>query len=174
MNIAQAIQYLYPQAVPLVDYIVQDDGPTPALRAGVDGRTRYPIRPLENGETEEIEDIHYRHVIDYNRLTLGVDYDIVNHGPYIAAWNLPEPEPTLEDLQEAWEKWQALPPAEESATPEQRITELESQLTDTQLALTDTYEQLLASQNETTALQVAFVELYEQFLTLADGGGSNG
>lgn len=56
MNISQAIMHLYPQALPMTDFIVQDDS---------DG-----------------------------------------NGPYIAQWNMEDPQPTLEDLQSAWNAMQ--------------------------------------------------------------------
>jgi ATP-dependent Clp protease ATP-binding subunit ClpA len=77
MNIAQTIVYLYPEAKPFIDFVIQDDS---------DGS-----------------------------------------GPYIAAWNLPDPQPTEADLQAAWDELQALPPPPEPVTPEQRITALEAE-----------------------------------------------
>ncbi|OAS17153.1 XkdW family protein [Paenibacillus oryzisoli] len=59
MNIAQAIMHLYPQSIPMTDFIVQDDS---------DG-----------------------------------------NGPYIAQWNLEDPQPTLDDLQSAWNAMQPTP-----------------------------------------------------------------
>jgi len=59
MNIAQAIMHLYPQANPMMDFIVQDDS---------------------DGE-----------------------------GPYIAQWNIEEPQLTEEELQAAWNAMQPTP-----------------------------------------------------------------
>lgn len=107
MNIAQAITYLYPDADPMRDFIVQDDGPAPALRDGAEekGRVRYDIKPSDEGE-EPQEGVHYRYGIDYNLLTEGEDYDIVERGPYIAYWGLDDPKPTEDELQAAWEAYQ--------------------------------------------------------------------
>ncbi|MEK5178279.1 XkdW family protein [Paenibacillus odorifer] len=103
MNISLAIMYLYPDADPMWDFIVQDNGPEPVLREGGEekGRVRYEIKPPEEGE-EPVEGIHYCYGIDYNLLTEGEDYDLVERGPYIAVWNLDEPQPTEEELQAAW------------------------------------------------------------------------
>jgi hypothetical protein len=100
--------HLFPQADPLIDFEVRHDGLTPVLREGVDGRTRYEIRPLEEGErrnggTEEVENIHFSLVVNFNNLLEGVGYDIVDSGPYIAVWNIDAPQPTEEELQVAWE-----------------------------------------------------------------------
>ncbi len=127
MNISRAIQHIYPQAVLHNDYIIQDDGPTPVLRSKVDGLFRFPLQPLAEGETEEMEGIHYRMAVDYNRLTLGVDYDIVERGPYIAAWNLPEPQPTEQELQEAWNAIKDLPEEPQPLTEAERIRQLEEE-----------------------------------------------
>ncbi|NUU61281.1 XkdW family protein [Paenibacillus agri] len=107
MNIAVAIKHLYPYADPLRDFIVLDNGPELVLRPGAEekGRVRYEIKPPQNGE-ESVEGVHYRYGIDYNRLTEGEDYDIVERGPYIAAWNLDAPQPTEQELQAAWETYQ--------------------------------------------------------------------
>ncbi len=127
MNVIQAIKYIFPRAVPQVDYIVRDDGPTPGLRPGVNGLFRFPLRPLAEDETEEVEGIHYRMAVDYNRLTLGVDYDIVERGPYIAVWNLPEPQPTEQELQEAWNAIKDLPEEPQPLTEAERIHQLEAE-----------------------------------------------
>lgn len=120
MNIAQAIMYLYPNANPMLDFIVQDNGAEPVLREGVDGLTRYEIRPLEEDETEYIEGVHYRYVVDYNRLVEGVDYDIVERGQFIAVWKLDEPQPTEEELQTAWVAY-----LEAEANKPPKLTEME-------------------------------------------------
>lgn len=127
MNIAQVIKFLYPETIPLVDYIVQDDGPTPVLRPGVDGFFRFPLQPLGEGATEEVEGIHYRMAVDFNRLTLGEDYDIVEHGPYVAVWNLPEPQPTAEELQQAWNAIKDHPEEPKPLTEAERIRQLEAE-----------------------------------------------
>lgn len=127
MNISKAIQHIYPQVAANIDYCVRDDGPTPVLRPGVKGLFRFPLRPLAEDETEEIEGIHYRMAVDYNRLTLGKDYDIVERGPYIAAWNLPEPQPTEEELQQAWNAIKDLPEEPQPLTEAERIRQLEAE-----------------------------------------------
>lgn len=146
MNLSQAIQYIYPQATPLADFTVQDDGPTPILRTGVDGRFRYNIRPLSEDEQEEIEGIHYRMVVDYNRLTEGVEYDIVERGPYIAVWNLPDPQPTEAELQAAWDEIKDLPPEPRPLTAEERLVELEAE------------NKLLQARNQALVDRAEFIE----------------
>jgi hypothetical protein len=79
VNIAQALKQLFPQANPLIDFVVQDD---------CDG-----------------------------------------NGPYIAVWNLDEPQPTEEELQSAWEEYQQNPPPSPE-TQEQKVTRLESENAD--------------------------------------------
>lgn len=78
MNIAQAIMHLFPQANPLMDFIVQDDS---------------------DGE-----------------------------GPYIAKWNLEEPEPTEEELQAAWDEFQALPVPPVPKTDRELLAEANAEL----------------------------------------------
>lgn len=146
MNLSQSIQYVYPHSTPFIDYIVQDDGPTPVLRPGVDGRFRYNIRPLSEDEQEEVEGIHYRMVVDYNRLTEGVDYDIVERGPYIAAWNLPHPQPTEAELQAAWDEIKDLPPEPRPLTAEERLVELEAE------------NKLLQARNQALVDRAEFIE----------------
>ncbi|ETT53539.1 hypothetical protein C171_21254, partial [Paenibacillus sp. FSL H8-237] len=103
MNISQAIMYLYPDADPMRDFMVQDKGPEPELREGAEekGRVRYEIKPPEKGE-QPVEGIHYCYGIDYNLLTEGEDYDLVERGPHITMWNLDDPQPTDTELQAAW------------------------------------------------------------------------
>ena len=127
MNIAKAILHIYPQADIMKDFTIQDDGPTAVLRSGINGLFRFQLRPLAEGETEEVEGIHYRMAVDYNRLTLGEDYDIVERGPYIAVWNLPEPQPTEEELQQAWNAIKDLPEEAEPLTEAERIRQLEAE-----------------------------------------------
>ncbi|WP_082726764.1 XkdW family protein [Paenibacillus riograndensis] len=145
MNIAQAILYLYPNADPMRDFMVQDNGPEPALHPGAEekSRVRYEIKPPEEGE-KPVEGVHYRYGIDYNLLTEGEDYDIVERGPYIAVWNLDKPQPTEAELQAAWEAYQE---AEANKPPE--LTELE-QLQKENL--------LLKSQNNALSERADFIE----------------
>lgn len=44
MNIALAIKYLYPEADPMRDFMVQDNGPEPVLRAGKKKRDVFSTR----------------------------------------------------------------------------------------------------------------------------------
>lgn len=127
MDLFKILLLMFPNALPLIDFTVQDDGPTPVLRPGVDGRFRYNICPLSEDEQEEVEGVHYRMVVDYNCLTEGVDYDIVERGPYIAAWNLPHPQPTEAELQAAWDEIKDLPPEPRPLTAEERLVELEAE-----------------------------------------------
>lgn len=121
MNISLAITHLYPDADPMRDFTVQDNGPEPELREGAEekGRVRYEIKQPDEGE-EPIEGVHYRYGIDYNLLTEGEDYDLVERGPHIAVWNLDAPQPTEAELQAAWEAYQE---AEANKPPE--LTEIE-------------------------------------------------
>ncbi|MNB98374.1 Phage-like element PBSX protein XkdW [compost metagenome] len=147
MHIPSAILHLYPAADPLRDFVVQDDGPTPVLREGAEekGRVRYEIKTPEEGE-EPIEGVHYRFGIDYNLLTDGEDYDLVDKGPYIAYWGLEAPQPTEVELEAAWDELQAQPAPEPPETLEQKTARLESEnsdlrsrLGDIELALADVF-----------------------------------
>ncbi|OME58242.1 hypothetical protein BSK59_08655 [Paenibacillus odorifer] len=158
MNIAQAIMYLYPNANPMLDFIVQDNGAEPVLREGVDGRILYEIRPLKEDETEAIEGVHYRYVVDFNRLVEGVDYDIVERGQYIAVWNLDAPQPTEAELQAAWTAYQE---AEANKPPE--LTETE-QLRADNAALLLELVQTQARQDQAEQDQAALL------LSLVEGG----
>ncbi|MEK3796103.1 XkdW family protein [Paenibacillus sp. FSL R7-0204] len=121
MNIALAIMYLHPGADPMRDFVVQDNGPEPELRPGAEekGRVRYEIKPPEDNE-EPQEGVHYRYGIDYNLLTEGEDYDLIERGPHIAVWNLDSSQPTEAELQAAWEAYQE---AEANKPPE--LTDVE-------------------------------------------------
>ncbi|UQZ33660.1 hypothetical protein C2I18_08970 [Paenibacillus sp. PK3_47] len=133
MNISLAIQHVYPNADPLHDYIVQDDGLQPVLRPGAEekGRVRYKIKELEreNSEVpvEYVEGVHYYYGVDYSLLTVGEDYDLVERGPYIAAWNLDVPQPTMEELEAAWEELQQLPEPEPPETIADKADRLENE-----------------------------------------------
>ncbi|MNO34234.1 XkdW protein [compost metagenome] len=159
MNIALAIMYLYPDADPLRDFVVQDNGPEPELRDGAKekGRVRYEIKPPEEDE-EPVEGIHYRYGIDYNLLTEGEDYDLVERGPYIAAWNLPVPQPTGEELEAAWAAYLE---AEANKPPE--LTETE-QLRADNAALLLELVQTQARQDQAEQDQAALL------LSLVEGG----
>lgn len=107
MILSLAIKHMFPQAEPNKDFEVWDNGPEPVLRLGAEakGRVRYEIKPPEIGE-QPLEGVHYRHGIDYNLLTEGEDYDLVERGPHIAVWKLDVPQPTEAELQAAWEAYQ--------------------------------------------------------------------
>ncbi|RAU93217.1 XkdW family protein [Paenibacillus sp. YN15] len=172
MDIFKTLSYLYPKASPLVDYIVQDDGPTPVLRPGVDGLFRFQLRPPKEDETEEIEGIHYRMVIDYNRLTEGEDYDIVERGPYIAVWNLPDPQPTEEELLAAWDAIKDMPPEPVPPAEAERIAVLETDSIHTMIAVTEAFEAQQAADGqrgqEATSTMLALTEAYEIILQQQD------
>lgn len=170
MNIALTIMYLYPNAVPMQDFIVQDNGPEPVLRPGAEdkGRVCYEIKSPDNGE-EPVEGVHYRYGIDYNLLTEGEDYDIVERGPYIATWNLDVPQPTEAEMQAAWEAY-----LEEEANKPPQLTEIEQvreQLAQARTALAEHSDRLQAAQEEATTAQMALTELYEIVLTQQGTGG---
>ncbi|CQR58406.1 XkdW family protein [Paenibacillus riograndensis] len=145
MILSLAIEQLFPTAEPNKDFEVWDNGPEPILRPGAEekGRVRYEIKPPKEGE-KPAEDVHYRYGIDYNLLTEGEDYDIVERGPYIAVWNLDKPQPTEAELQAAWEAYQE---AEANKPPE--LTGLE-QLQKENL--------LLKSQNNALSERADFIE----------------
>lgn len=145
MNLAIAIKQLQPNANPLHDFIVQDNGPEPVLRPGAEakGRVRYEIKPPDNGE-QPVEGVHYRYGIDYNLLTEGEDYDLVERGPYIAVWKLDAPQPTEAELQAAWEAYQ-----EAEANKPPVLTEIE-QLQQENL--------LLKAQNNALSERADFIE----------------
>ncbi|MNV83112.1 XkdW protein [compost metagenome] len=98
--------YLYPYVNPFRDFVVQDNGAEPVLHEGAEekGRVRYEIMPPGEGE-EAVEGVHYRYGINYNLLVKGKDYEIIERGPYIAAWNLDVPQPTEVELEAAWEAY---------------------------------------------------------------------
>ncbi|MEK4355213.1 XkdW family protein [Paenibacillus sp. FSL R5-0475] len=158
MNIAQAIMHIYPEADPIRDFEVWDNGAEPVLREGVDGRFRYEIRPLDEDETEYIEGVHYRYVVDYNRLAEGVDFDMVERGQFIAVWNLDKPQPTEAELQAAWTAYQE---AEANKPPE--LTETE-QLRADNAALLLELVQTQARQDQAEQDQAALL------LSLVEGG----
>lgn len=142
MNISQAIMYLYPTADPMRDFIVQDNGAEPVLREGIDGLTTYEIRPLEGGETKYIEGVHYHHAVDFNQLVEGEHYDIIERGPYIAAWNLDAPQPTEAELEAAWEAYleaEANKPPELSEVEQLRTenTALQNRLQDVEVIMAE-------------------------------------
>jgi hypothetical protein len=160
MNIAQAIMYLYPRANPMIDFIVQDNGAEPVLREGAEEKelVRYEIRPLDEDETEYIEGVHYRYVVDYNRLVEGIDYDMVERGQFIAVWNLDTPQPTEEELQAAWVAY-----LESEANKPPELTETE-QLRADNAALFLELVQTQARQDQAEQDQAALL------LSLVEGG----
>ncbi|WP_375103760.1 XkdW family protein [Paenibacillus sp. RS8] len=159
MNIALAIMNLYPNADPMRDFTVQDNGPEPVLREGAEekGKVRYEIKPPEEDE-HPVEDVHYRYVVDFNRLEEGVDYDIVERGQFIAVWNLDKPQPTEEELQAAWAAYLE---AEANKPPE--LTETE-QLRADNAALLLELVQTQARQDQAEQDQAALL------LSLVEGG----
>lgn len=158
MNIAQAIMYIYPESDPLRDFEVWNKAREPVLREGLDGLFRYEIRPLKEDETELIEDVHYRYVVDFNRLVEGVDYEIVDRGQFIAVWNLDTPQLTEEELQAAWAAYLE---AEANKPPE--LTETE-QLRADNAALLLELVQTQARQDQAEQDQAALL------LSLVEGG----
>lgn len=155
MNKSLAIIYLYPKADPMRDFIVKDNGAEPVLREGAEekGSVRYEIKQPEEDE-EPVEGVHYRYGIDYNLLTEGEDYDLVERGQYIAAWNLEEPQPTEEELQVAWVAYQE---AEANKSPEMsEVEQLRAENTELKLALTELAE---AQEADKTEMQLALAEI---------------
>ncbi|WP_340398026.1 XkdW family protein [Paenibacillus sp. FSL E2-0202] len=159
MNIALAIMFLYPDAIPMQDFVVRDNGSEPVLHEGAEekGRVRYEIKPPEDGE-EPVEGVHYRYVVDFNRLVEGEDYDLVERGQFIAMWNLDTPQPTEEELQAAWVAYLE---AEANKPPE--LTETE-QLRADNAALLLELVQTQARQDQAEQDQAALL------LSLVEGG----
>lgn len=67
-------------------------------------------------------------------------------GPYIATWNLPDPQPSETELQAAWDELHAQPTPEPPETLEQKTARLEqenadlrSRIGDVELALADVF-----------------------------------
>lgn len=155
MNIAQAIKYLYLNADPMRDFIVQHDGPEPVFRIGAaeKGKVRYEIKQPDEGE-QPVEGVHYRYGIDYNLLIVGEDYDLIDKGPYIAYWGLDVPQPTEAELQVAWEAY-----LEAEATKSPDLTEVEqlrAENIELRLALTELAE---AQEVDKTEMQLALAEI---------------
>ncbi|MEK3944973.1 XkdW family protein [Paenibacillus sp. FSL H3-0310] len=159
MNIADAIIFIYPEAIPLRDFVIQNNGPEPVLRPGaeVKGRVLYEIKQPEK-EEQTVEGVHYRYGIDYNLLTEGEDYDLLERGPHIAMWNLNAPQPTEAELQAAWTAYQE---AEANKPPE--LTETE-QLRADNAALLLELVQTQARQDQAEQDQAALL------LSLVEGG----
>ena len=159
MNKAQAIMYLYPNANPISDFMVQDNGAEPVLKDGAEekGRVRYEIKLPEERE-EPVEGVHYRYGIDYNLLVEGEDYDLVERGQYIAVWNLDKPQPTEKELQRAWAAYLE---AEANKPPELSETE---QLRADNAALLLELVQTQARQDQAEQDQAALL------LSLVEGG----
>ncbi|WP_339245327.1 XkdW family protein [Paenibacillus sp. FSL F4-0243] len=134
MNKALAIMYLYPNANPMRDFTVQDNGPEPVLREGAEekGKFRYEIKLPEEDE-QTLEGVHYRYGIDYNLLIEGEDYDLVERGPYIAYWGLDNPQPTETELQAAWEAYQEAEANKPPKLSEMEILQRENTLLKAQL-----------------------------------------
>lgn len=96
-----------------------------------------------------------------------VQDDSDGNGPYIALWNLSEPQPTETELLTAWGAYQE---AEANKPPVlSEIEQVREELVQMQIALTDNYEQLLAAQDDATSAQLALAEMYELVLSLAGG-----
>ncbi|MNC42029.1 XkdW protein [compost metagenome] len=106
--------------------------------------------------------------VDYNRLNLGKDYDIVERGQYIAAWHLPEPQPTEAELLAAWDTIKDLPPEPTPPTDAERIAALETDSINTMIAVTESFETQQAAdsqrEQETTNTMLALAEAYEIIL----------
>ncbi|MEK3967135.1 MULTISPECIES: XkdW family protein [Paenibacillus] len=106
MDLMKNLLFLFPDSQLGVDFTLRDDGPIvnylkePLL-------TKHIQTPGETTEEADwIEGVHYilrpAHLAE---LEEGVDYEIEERGPYIAAWNLDVPQPTEEELEAAWEAY---------------------------------------------------------------------
>jgi hypothetical protein len=87
-------------------------------------------------------------------------------GQYISQWNLSDPIPTQQELEDAWEIVKNI----DTNTPHvsDEVAYLKNELINTQIALIETYEQLLQAQDESTSTQQALVDVYELLLNLMD------
>ncbi|WP_025691971.1 XkdW family protein [Paenibacillus zanthoxyli] len=90
------------------------------------------------------------------------------NGPYIAVWNLDVPQPTEEELQAAWEAYQKAEADKPLAEPDE-LEQLRKELADSKTALEGTNGKLKAAGEETTNVQLALAEMYEQLLALKEG-----
>jgi hypothetical protein len=80
--------------------------------------------------------------VDFNRLVEGIDYDIIERGPYIAAWNLDVPQPKEEELEVAWQAYleaEAKKPPELSEVEQIRAenTALQDRLQDVEVIMAE-------------------------------------
>ncbi|AKG36476.1 XkdW family protein [Paenibacillus durus] len=89
-------------------------------------------------------------------------------GPYIAVWNLDAPRPTEEELQAAWEACLEAEANKPPAEPDE-LEQLRKELADTKAALEDANGKLKTAGEETTNVQLALAEMYEQLLALKEG-----
>lgn len=143
MNKVLAIMYLYPQADPSRDFMIQNNG----LEA------RYlkdpPMKQYLRDSAAEKEPSKWVEDIDYvllpqplDELVEGIDYVLEEKGPYIAAWNLDAPQPTEAELEAAWEAYlvaEANKPPELSEVEQLRTenTALQNRLQDVEVIMAE-------------------------------------
>lgn len=171
MSLAAIIHFKYPYTQPGKDYVLRNDGPIPVLREGVNAKKRYDIKPLQEGETDLLEGVHYRFVDYFGDLEEGRDFDFVDRGPYIDGWfvvdpagkSIPKPDDqTITIWREEWLR-------AGEPQPQVPITETEQlrhELIQTQQALSDNSQQLMQAVKEATNAQLALTELYEMVLSI--------
>lgn len=106
MNKYQAIMYLFPEADPLRDFTVRDDGGTPRYLKDLPMKQYLRDSAAEKKPSEWVEGIDYILLPQpLDELVEGTDYVVEEKGPYIAAWNLDAPQPTEAELEAAWEAY---------------------------------------------------------------------
>lgn len=82
-------------------------------------------------------------------------------GPYIAVWNLPDPQPTLEQLEAAWADYEANKPPDPPSEIEHLQARLDASETDNAailLELAQTQARLDQSEQDQAALILSLVE----------------
>jgi hypothetical protein len=143
MNKALAIMYLYPQADPSRDFMIQNDGPEPRYLKDPAMKQYLRESAAEKKPSEWIEGIDFVLLPQpLDELVEGTDYVLEERGPYIAAWNLDAPQPTEAELEAAWEAYleaEANKPPELSEVEQLRAenTALQDRLQDVEVIMAE-------------------------------------
>jgi XkdW protein. len=174
MNLALAIMNLYPQANPLTDFAAQDDGPVFHLLVAEHPTKQYLLPDAEGVDQEDwIEGVHFEYrKKNPSEMTEGVEFEWLPSVPYIVTWNVKDangndvPKPTEQELQAAWEAYQALPiPKTPEELEEERLQTLETNTDAALLGVADAYEQQLAAsatqEEQNIAAMLGLTEVYE-------------
>ncbi|MBB6633571.1 XkdW family protein [Cohnella thailandensis] len=174
MNLALAIMYLYPQANPLYDFIAKDDGPMFHLIVDEHPTKQVLLPDAEGADPEDwIEGVHFEYrKKNPSEMTEGVEFEWLPSVPYIATWNVKDangndvPQPTEQELQAAWEAYQALPiPKTPEELEEERLQTLETNTDAALLGVADAYEQQLSAsatqEEQNITAMLGLTEVYE-------------